>query len=123
MPENPVPPRVPPKIAAPQMVVPPRPHNAPGVAKHPTPIKSAAPIKPPAALPLPASPAQPVAEVLTVVTTMPAGDAIVASAATYYRTTRYVMVLLLVGMGLWFPQPYLFNILPHSLGLFCSRYL
>jgi hypothetical protein len=30
------------------------------------------------------------------------GDAIVAPPATYYRMTRYVMVILLLGMGGWF---------------------
>ena len=41
---------------------------------------------------------------------------------TFVFTTALVLILR-VGMGLWFPQPVLFNLLPHALGLFCSRYL
>ena len=37
--------------------------------------------------------------------------------------TAALVLILRVGMGLYFPQPYLFNSLPHALGLFCSRYL
>ena len=34
-----------------------------------------------------------------------------------------VVLILRIGLGLWFPQPWLFDILPKSLGNFASRYL
>ena len=37
--------------------------------------------------------------------------------------TAGLVLILRVGMGLWFPNPPLFNLLPHAFGMFCSRYL
>ncbi len=88
MSRNPIPPRVPPKGAIPAK--PPAPRAVP----LPRPI--AAPALPVVADPSPTEtssvPPQPIG----------AKSEVVARAASYYRTTRYIMALLLLGMGGWF---------------------
>lgn len=86
MSRNPIPRRVPPKPAA-AGTVPPRPAPAAPPAAVPAPTPAPAPAARPAPLPRPAG---------------GGGDVIVARAATYYRMTRYIMVVLLFVMAGWF---------------------
>ena len=117
MSQNPVPPRIPPKSPVPAKAVPPRAMTADASAKSPAPAKPAVPASvasSPLASAKPAvkapAPARPPVAVKAPVTATPATpkvtgtpeDLIIAGPASYYRMTRYIMVTLLLGMGLWF---------------------
>ena len=81
MSRNPIPSRTPPKV-----VVPPRPAAAPATVA----TEAAVGVSTPVASAIPAA------------NSFAGAEAVVAHAATYYRMTRYTMVVLLVGMGGWF---------------------